>query len=429
MRVRDDPFVVSDDRQASWVYCTATFVRGARAGTDAIVLSAVDTSEHRRLAEERNDLAQRLAEAQSIARIGSFDWEPASNAAVISDQLYELVGLPPRSLPGTFTAWQPYLHPDDLTTLTEAVGGTLADGLPRDVEFRFRPARNGYRWAEGRLHGVLSGGRVIRLRGTMQDIHERKLAEIALRQELADVAVAGELRAALADGRFRLDGQPIAAVGTNEPLADELLLRLVDERGRIVPAGEFLTLAEKHGVITELDLWVLEQAVQLAAGGKRVTVNVSARTIGDCAYAEDVVRLLEESGADPAALTFEITETALLESFDEARRFALKLESLGCRLALDDFGTGYGALTYLKQIPTHYLKIDREFIADVNSNARSRAVVGGIVNLAASFGQKTIAEGVEDRATLETVGELGVDFVQGFYVGRPVWAAGAARER
>lgn len=419
---------VGPDRRARWVGLTASFVRQARQGQDAIVVTARDSSERRRLADERNDLAQRLAEAQSIARIGSFDWEPA-DAAVISDEVFGLFGLPAQSLPGTFAAWEPYLHPDDLPALTEAVTGTLADGLPRDVEFRFKRARNGFRWAEGRVHAALSGGRVIRMRGTMQDIHERKLAEISLRQQLADIEEAAGLRAALADGQFRLDGQPITAVRSSAHLADELLLRLVDSSGRIVPAADFLGLAEKHRVISDLDLWVLDQAVGLAAGGSAVAVNVSARTISDCAYADEVVRLLDERGADPAKLTFEITETALVESFDEARRFALRLESLGCRLALDDFGTGYGALTYLKQIPAHYLKIDREFVADVNTNARSRAVVRGVVNLARNFGQQTIAEGVEDLATLETVGELGVDFVQGYYIGRPAWAAGAGRGR
>jgi EAL domain-containing protein (putative c-di-GMP-specific phosphodiesterase class I) len=210
-------------------------------------------------------------------------------------------------------------------------------------------------------------------------------------------------------------------------LAQELLIRRVAPDGRIVPPGDFLSLAERHGVILDIDRWVLEQAVDLAAGGAPVAVNVSARTISDAAYAKDVVRLLDSRGADPGLMTFEITETALVESFEHARRFALTLESLGCSLALDDFGTGYGALTYLKELAAQYLKIDREFVSDVTTNARSRAVIEGIVTLARSFGQQTIAEGVEDRAGLEALSELGVDFVQGFYVRRPHWVAGAGR--
>jgi EAL domain-containing protein (putative c-di-GMP-specific phosphodiesterase class I) len=271
--------------------------------------------------------------------------------------------------------------------------------------------------------------RVRSLRGTVQDIHERKLAEARLHDEVADLEDAARLRAALLDGRFRLDGQVITDLATGEPVADELLVRMVDTRGAIVGAGEFLSVAERHGVITEIDHWVLDQAVTLAAAGMPVAVNVSARTISAPNYAEAVVALIAERGAEPKLMTFEITETALIESFEHAQRFAVTLESLGCKLALDDFGTGYGALTYLKQLPAHYLKIDREFVSDAATNPRSRAVIEGIVTLARSFGQQTIAEGVEDRATLDVLRDLSVDHVQGFHVGRPRWVAGAARGR
>ncbi|HEX6713450.1 MAG TPA: EAL domain-containing protein [Thermoleophilaceae bacterium] len=417
------------DGETRWLRVNAGFVRRALRGSDGIVLSVADATERRGIAEERSELALRLADAQAIARIGSFQWDPVADEAIISDQVFELFGLRPRSLPGRFAAWEPYLHPEDLALLSDAVAGTLVDGQPRDVEFRFKPHGGDFRWAEGRVHATLSGGRAVRLRGTMQDIHERKLAETRLRDDLADFEQATALRAALADGRFRLDGQPIRAVRGGETLAEELLVRLVDPGGRIVPPGEFLSVAESHGVIAEIDLWVLDQAVQLAAGGAPVTVNVSARTVSERAYGEEVVRLITERGANPALMTFEITETALLSNFDEAKRLAVTLDSLGSKLALDDFGTGYGALTYVKQLPAHYLKIDREFVRDAAVNSRSRAVIRGIVTLARSFGQQTIAEGVEERATLDILEELGVDYVQGFHIGHPHWVAGAGRGR
>jgi EAL domain-containing protein (putative c-di-GMP-specific phosphodiesterase class I) len=208
-------------------------------------------------------------------------------------------------------------------------------------------------------------------------------------------------------------------VGTGDSVMHELLVRLVGPDGKIVPAAQFLSLAERHGVIKEIDRWVLDQAVELALAGRKVTLNVSALTMSDPHYAEAVVQTLAERDADPALITFEITETALVENFDQARTFAHEVGALGCTLALDDFGTGYGTLTYLKQLPAHYLKLDREFVADAVANPRSRAVIKGIVTLAHSFGQRTVAEGVEDRETLELLLELGVDYAQGFFIGRP----------
>src|SRR5271168_1068483 len=125
------------------------------------------------------------------------------------------------------------------------------------------------------------------------------------------------------------------------------------------------------------------------------------------------------AGAPPSLITFEITETAVISDIVGATRFASRLEAIGCHFALDDFGTGYAALTYLKLLPIRYLKIDMDFVRDLVENPRSRAVVSGIVALAAGFGQCTIAEGVEDAATLALLGELGVDLAQGFHLGRP----------
>jgi EAL domain-containing protein (putative c-di-GMP-specific phosphodiesterase class I) len=129
-------------------------------------------------------------------------------------------------------------------------------------------------------------------------------------------------------------------------------------------------------------------------------------------------------------MTFELTETALTQDCDHAVRVACKLEALGCRLAIDDFGTGHASLTYLKRFPVHYLKIDREFVADLTSNWRSEAIVSSIVKLAENFGQQTIAEGIESSAPLALLRELGVDFGQGFFIGRPqAVAASHSRSR
>jgi EAL domain-containing protein (putative c-di-GMP-specific phosphodiesterase class I) len=129
---------------------------------------------------------------------------------------------------------------------------------------------------------------------------------------------------------------------------------------------------------------------------------------------------IHEHGADPANLVFEITETALMRDLTAAQAFARGLAEIGCGVALDDFGTGYGSFTYLKNLPIAYLKIDIEFVRDLVTNPANRHVVNAIVSLAKAFGLRTIAEGIEDEETLTLLRAQGVDFGQGFHLGRPV---------
>ena len=132
-----------------------------------------------------------------------------------------------------------------------------------------------------------------------------------------------------------------------------------------------------------------------------------------------IEQLLHDSGANPRDVVLEITETALLEHDVTARYFADRVRELGCGLALDDFGTGYGGFTYLKRYPLDFLKIDIEFVLDATSSAASRHVISSVVSLARAFGLQTIAEGVEDEATLQLLARLGVDLAQGYLFGRP----------
>ena len=128
---------------------------------------------------------------------------------------------------------------------------------------------------------------------------------------------------------------------------------------------------------------------------------------------------IRRTGADPADLVFEITETALMTDLRAGAEFARSLAGLGCGLAIDDFGTGFGSLVYLKKLPITQLKIDIEFVRDLATNQANRDVVEAIVRLARAFNVRTVAEGIEDGATLECVRAAGVDFGQGFYLGRP----------
>jgi diguanylate cyclase (GGDEF)-like protein/PAS domain S-box-containing protein len=226
------------------------------------------------------------------------------------------------------------------------------------------------------------------------------------------------IRAALAEDRFLLYGQPIIDLRSGEVAYHELLIRMLTENGEIIAPGDFLPTAERFDLIVEIDRWVTEHALRLAIDGERVTINLAGPSIGD----ERVLSLVREALADglnPSNVIFEITETAAVSNFEKAERFAQALNSIGCNLALDDFGTGFGSFIYLKHLNARYLKIDVEFVRHLVSNDTDQKVVKSIVDIAHSLDKKTIAEGVEDAATLTALKDRGVDFAQGFYLGRP----------
>jgi diguanylate cyclase (GGDEF)-like protein len=237
-----------------------------------------------------------------------------------------------------------------------------------------------------------------------------------------------KIRAALTQDRFQLYAQPMIDLRTGAVSHRELLIRMVAEDGEVIPPSAFLPTAERLGLITEIDRWVTAKGLRLAGEGERVSINLAAPSIGD----PQVLAMIRGAVADgvvPDALIFEITETAAMADMQAARKFVESLVELGCGVALDDFGTGFGSFTYLKHLPTSYLKIDMEFVSHMDQNATDREVVKSITDVAHSLGKRTVAEGVEDAKTLALLREYGVDCAQGFYVGRPervVPAAGIA---
>ena len=226
-----------------------------------------------------------------------------------------------------------------------------------------------------------------------------------------------QLREALAEKRFVLYGQPIIDLHSGRVAHRELLIRMVSATGEMIPPGDFLPIAERFSLVGELDRWVVGEALVLAQY-EAVTVNLSARSIGDPQILE-AVREATAAAVDPRNLTFEITETAMMSDFETASAFIAAIRDLGCELALDDFGTGFGSFTYLKHIPARYLKIDMEFVRDIVTDPTDREIVRSIVGIAHTLGKETIAEGVENAEALQTLCELGVDYAQGFYLGRP----------
>ncbi|GAA4924563.1 EAL domain-containing protein [Actinoplanes utahensis] len=226
---------------------------------------------------------------------------------------------------------------------------------------------------------------------------------------------------ALGTDRFTLYAQPILELQTNRVTRHELLLRVLDETDGPQSPIQVLDTAERLDAIFDIDLWVVERAMRLAAEqpGLCLQVNLSGRSVGDPRLTNEVEKLLDRYRVDPAQLTFEITETALIGNLSEARRFADRVRDLGCGLALDDFGSGYASFRYLRLFPIDLVKIDGEYVVDLVDNPQDQVLVRALVQVCQAYGIHTVAEFVQDEPTLRMLRELGVDYVQGYLIGRP----------
>lgn len=251
------------------------------------------------------------------------------------------------------------------------------------------------------------------------DVTEQRAVARIAREKLEGLSWIGKIRDALDSGRMVPYAQPIVSMASGETAHHELLVRMLDDDDLPIEPNRFLPIAEEFGLIAEIDELMVRHAVELAARGHRVNVNLSAQSIAKAGMSEFIGAEIERLGADPSLLAVELTETALIKSEHAARRFVERLTELGCGFALDDFGTGYGGFMYLKQLPIDYLKIDMEFVGDLTVNQGSQRVVRAVIDLAKGFGQLTIAEGIEDEETRDVLAEMGVDFGQGYLFGRP----------
>ena len=230
----------------------------------------------------------------------------------------------------------------------------------------------------------------------------------------------GRIRAALDADDLRLYAQPLVALADDTVVGHELLVRLPDAGQVAIPAGVWFEVAERYDLATAIDAWVLERAlVLLGSRPGHLSVNISATSIGRGVVLDALRDGLARTGADAGRLTLEITETAAIGNIAAAARFAEAIRSLGCRLALDDFGAGFGSFYYLKHLPFDDVKIDGEFVRDSVADERDRAIIGAMVGVATSMGRRTVAECIEDAATLELMRGHGVDLAQGYHLGRP----------
>ena len=237
----------------------------------------------------------------------------------------------------------------------------------------------------------------------------------------------GRIARAVEDGRLELYAQRI--VGVSRAAGDqpffELMVRLRDEDGTLVPPSEFIPAAERYNVMVMVDRWVVSRAVELLQDCVRanrrmplVAVNLSGTSINDEDFLEFVLaRLVDERVA--RALCFEITETAAVASLSKATYVMRELKARGCRFALDDFGSGVSSFVYLKTLPVDFLKIDGHFAAHVATDIIDRSMVEAIAKIGAAMQVATIAEKVESAEVLAVLKQIGVDYIQGFHLAEP----------
>jgi diguanylate cyclase (GGDEF)-like protein len=237
-----------------------------------------------------------------------------------------------------------------------------------------------------------------------------------------------ELRQGIDSGELVLYYQPKIRAGGAGICGVEALVRWQHPTRGLLGPAEFVPLAEDSDLIGPLTEWVLDAALKQHREWRRagrllpIAVNIATRSLLDAGFADRIVAMLAEHEVAPGQLTLEITESALITDVACATDILRRLYTLGVRLAIDDFGTGYSSMAYLQTMPLHELKIDRRFIAAVQSSLRDAAIVRAILQLAHALGLEAVAEGVEDAGTWATLDEMGCDIAQGFLWSLPVVA-------
>lgn len=234
-------------------------------------------------------------------------------------------------------------------------------------------------------------------------------------------AAAQRVRQALSEDRLLLHYQPIVYLDDGQVCAYESLLRLEDEHGHVVSAGEFLSLAELAGFMNEIDRWVMQETLRTLRERPdlSLTINVSGHAFNDEELMGWLVQEVAQLGPGAHRLGLELTETAVIHDLEMAKASIARLRRLGCRVFLDDFGAGFNSFAYLRHLEVDAVKIDGGLVRDLQVNHRHRAMVKAITLLAEAFGLITVAEGVEDEETAALLREFGIACGQGYYFGRP----------
>ena len=354
----------------------------------------------------------KLSEAELIGRIGGdelavlFVNRSESQARELCVALMQTV----RSFPFT---WR-----DQSFDIAVSIG--LTEFLPESDSASDELAK-----ADMACHMAKQGGR--------DRIHIYREGDRDLIREHGDMRLVSTIARALAAGDFRLYAQAILplAADSEEPIHHEVLVRMVDQVGNPVVPDSFIPAAERYILMPEVDRWIIHRLFELHGESLRqwhkrypdnflFAVNLSGTSIMDEAFLRYLKRQFEEWSIPYPSICFEITETAAVRNLEGARAFMTELNNLGSSFALDDFGTGLASYTYLRELPVRYLKIDGGFVRGMQDNPVNLAMVDSINQIGHVLGLQTIAEWAEDRALVDKLRELGIDYAQGFEIGRPI---------
>jgi diguanylate cyclase (GGDEF)-like protein len=260
-----------------------------------------------------------------------------------------------------------------------------------------------------------------------------ELFDDAMRSRLIDrLAREKDLRRALEGDELELYFQPILSVPKRLVIGAEGLVRWHHPTRGLLPAGEFIPLAEDAGLISRIDEWVVREACRqltewqiagVTRPGLTVSINISARQLENGGFADRLAAAIDETGVDSQALGLEITESVLIENSDSPIAILDALRRLGPRLILDDFGTGYSSLSYLQRLPFDVIKLDRSFVTDIATPGRDRDIVSALIRLATVLELDVVAEGIETEEQFTCLKELGCQFGQGYHLARPMPAS------
>ncbi len=249
-------------------------------------------------------------------------------------------------------------------------------------------------------------------------------AELALRH--GEIQWVSRINQALEDNRFCLYAQPIVSLRGGIDQHYELLLRMIGDNGEIIPPGAFLPAAERYGLMDKLDTWVIENTFNLLATNREfvnqidfVAINLSGQSLVSDDFLKSVTSKLKKSGVEASRICFEVTETIAISNLSAAITFITQLKETGSRFALDDFGSGLSSFGYLKNLPVDYLKIDGMFVKDIVDDPIDYAMVRSINDIGQVMGILTIAEFVENDEIGDMLKAIGVNYVQGYGIGKP----------
>ena len=240
-----------------------------------------------------------------------------------------------------------------------------------------------------------------------------------------DMGWSRRIKKAIEKDLFVLAYQPIVNTATREVEAYEVLIRMVDERNALIMPSGFLSTAERFGLSVEIDKWVIRHAVAALSRRRaesphlRYAINLSGGTLTTPGMCELILENLKETGLDPSVLTFEVTETVAIADMAAAENFLAHLQSMGCHTSLDDFGSGMASFAYLKDLPVNSVKIDGRFVKNLAASSVDQAMVKAMNEIAHALGKHTVAEFVENEESFKILAAYGVDYAQGYYLGRP----------